>query len=193
MERITSDLESFWANEEWYREMGVPYRRGWLLQGTPGSGKTSLVAALAGHYKRDVYILNLSDPDLSDTKLLSLVGSIKKGALMLLEDIDAADAQRESKEAKGITFSGLLNALDGVASPDGVVTFMTTNHPEKLDPALIRPGRIDKTMNFSTATEDQLKRLHERFSSPDEQGWFVDAFRDKTISEAQAHLLGAAA
>lgn len=193
MERITSDLEQFWSNEAWYRKTGIPHRRGWLLQGIPGTGKTSLVSALAGHYKRDVYILSLSEPDSSDTRLIKLVSDVRNGSILLLEDIDAAFKQREDKKSIGITFSGLLNALDGVASPDGIVTIMTTNHPEKLDPALIRPGRVDQIMEFSAATDEQLTRLYKKFTSGDNPEGFIESFRGKTVAQAQEYLLKIAA
>lgn len=193
MERVKSDLEKFWNSEEWYHKMGIPYRRGWLFQGVPGSGKTSLVSALAGHYKKNVYILNLSDPDLSDTKMLSLLSCVKNGSIILLEDIDAAFNRREQKDAQGITFSGLLNALDGVASPDGTVVIMTTNHPEKLDPALVRPGRIDQVMDFGAATDEQLSRLYKRFTGGSHPEGFVQYMKGKTVAQAQEYLLRLAA
>lgn len=191
MDRIQSDLERFWAGKEWYREMGIPYRRGWLFQGVPGSGKTSLVAALAGHYRRNIFILNLSTEGMDDGRLLSLVGAVTEGSIILLEDIDTAFHQRDTNDAKGITFSGLLNALDGVASPDGTVVIMTTNHPEKLDPALIRPGRIDQVMDFNAATNEQLSRLHKRFIKDGNSGRFVADMKGMTVAEAQEHLLRA--
>jgi chaperone BCS1 len=189
MERITSDLEKFWKNAEWYHNMGIPHRRGWLLQGTPGSGKTSLISALAGRYKRGIHVLSLSEPNFSDAKLADLIARIPAGDMLLMEDVDAAFQQRESKDA-GITFSGLLNALDGVSSPDGIVVFMTTNHPEKLDPALIRPGRIDQVMEFHTATDEQLTRLYERFNPSFDKDLFLEKTRGKTIAQAQVALLG---
>lgn len=189
MEAITSDLEWFWSNSARYYSLGIPYRRGWLLRGVPGSGKTSLVGAIAGHYKRDIYILSLNEDSMSDTRLLNLISSVKKGSIVLIEDIDAAFNKREGGK-DGVTFSGLLNALDGVASPDDLVLFMTTNHPEKLDPALIRPGRIDRTMDFCAATDDQLERIYKRFTNGQNPEGFVQFFRGKTVAEAQVYLLG---
>lgn len=189
-ERILTDLSDFFDKEDWYTEIGVPYRRGWLFQGLPGTGKTSLVSALAGHYRRRIYILSLNESELTDTALLGLVAAIKPGSILLLEDIDAAFEKRENKDAKGITFSGLLNALDGVASPEGLVTIMTTNHPEKLDPALIRPGRIDQVMEFKGATEEQVRAIFKRFKPGEEvPESYVKEFVGQPLSEAQKYLL----
>lgn len=189
MERVVDDLENFFVNKDWYRQLGIPYRRGWLLQGPPGTGKTSLVSALSSHFRKRVYIFQLSGKELNDAKLLSLFGAVSSGSFILLEDIDAAFEKRDGKDAFGITFSGLLNALDGIASPEGTVVFMTTNHPENLDPALIRPGRIDQSMTFGPPTKGQLANLYTRFfpnQSPEE---FVNKFEGQSIAQAQVALL----
>src|SRR5439155_9066304 len=95
------------------------------------------------------------------------------GAFFLLEDVDALFRKRQGSveptgqgpvlPAAGISFSGLLNALDGVMAPNGRVVFMSTNHPEKLDPALIRPGRVDLRMEFPNADREQARRMFLRF------------------------------
>ncbi|GAO51627.1 hypothetical protein G7K_5723-t1 [Saitoella complicata NRRL Y-17804] len=89
-------------------------------------------------------------------------------SIMLLEDIDAAFSGRQQTEESGygrsnVTFSGLLNALDGVASAEERIIFMTTNHAERLDPALIRPGRVDMKRLIGTATSHQLREMFMRF------------------------------
>ncbi|OJD33502.1 mitochondrial chaperone bcs1 protein [Diplodia corticola] len=81
-------------------------------------------------------------------------------------------ANRKQKQAddnkQGISLSGLLNAIDGVATHEGRVLVMTTNHPEKLDDALIRPGRVDMQVEFSLATHEQMRDIFIRMYSPDE-------------------------
>jgi chaperone BCS1 len=79
-------------------------------------------------------------------------------AIILLEDVDAVFSERSAgKSAGGVSFSGLLNALDGVASQEGRLFFMSTNHIEKLDPALIRPGRCDVKVELNRASKKQMK------------------------------------
>ncbi len=134
-----------------------------MLYGPPGSGKSSTIKAIAGHFKKDLYILDLSDKDLTDPVLLALVSNVPNKGILLIEDIDAAFVARDSEASKGISFSGLLNALDGVASKDGRITFMTTNHIEKLDPALIRPGRVDLQIKIDNASNEQCKEIYLRF------------------------------
>lgn len=142
LERIISDLDNFNSNKDWYLTTGVPYRRGYLFSGPPGTGKSSLVFALAGYLNKPIYVMNLGSLD-DDDDLFKAITDIDDNAIILMEDIDCAIGESRSQKKSGITMAGLLNALDGVLTPDNKIFIMTTNHPEKLDPALIRPGRAD--------------------------------------------------
>ncbi len=151
---------------------GIPYRRGYLLHGPPGSGKSSFIQALAGALNYDICVLNLSERGLADDKLIHLLSNTPERSFVLIEDVDAAFNKRVQTSADGyqssVTFSGFLNALDGVASGEERIIFMTTNHPERLDPALIRPGRVDLSVLINDASPKQVRRLFERFYGRDE-------------------------
>lgn len=164
-EDMLADMREFLRSAEWYRQIGVPYRRGYLLHGPPGNGKTSIVKALAGELGMSVYLLMLSDPTMNDNRLNELLARVAERNVLLLEDIDCAFVKRQRAGGRQgeLTFSGLLNALDGVASSEGRIVVMTTNHIDKLDPALIRPGRADVRLFIGDATADQARRLFERF------------------------------
>ena len=164
-EALVADVEEFLGKAQWYIDRGIPYRRGYLLHGPPGGGKSSIVFALASHLKLDIAILSLAESSMSDKDVRSLLAELPPNCILLIEDIDAAFHQREAGEDKEnrVTFSGLLNALDGVMSPEGMILAMTTNHPEKLDRALIRPGRIDVPVFIGFATRSQAQRMFERF------------------------------
>ncbi|GHF76830.1 AAA family ATPase [Deinococcus ficus] len=164
LDTLQADLRDFFRDRDWYADMGIPYRRGYLLHGPPGNGKSSLVAALAGDAGLNVCVLNLATPDLTDDRLTALLGNLPRRALLLLEDIDAVFLGREPR-APGVklSFNGLLNALDGVAAGEGRITFMTTNDLAGLDAALIRPGRADRHVLIGNATRAQVAGMLRRF------------------------------
>ncbi|XP_055345872.1 mitochondrial chaperone BCS1-like [Paramacrobiotus metropolitanus] len=207
-ERILNDIQDFMDSSEWYSQFGVPYRRGYLLYGPPGTGKTSFISALAGHFDLNVCVLNLSDKSLTDDGLNRLLIDAPEDSIVLLEDVDAAFGNREdATEPKGtsssdseqkettashsstafegmnrLTFSGLLNALDGVASAEGRILFMTTNYVDRLDAALVRPGRIDARQYVGYASESQVDRMFRRFyrkCTDDDAARFVKAVFDR--------------
>ncbi|KDR73505.1 hypothetical protein GALMADRAFT_251212 [Galerina marginata CBS 339.88] len=166
-ENIEADIKSFLDRRQWYADRGIPYRRGYLLHGPPGSGKTSFIQALAGTLSYDICVLNLSERGLADDKLFHLLSNAPERSFVLIEDIDAAFNKRAQTSEDGyqssVTFSGFLNALDGVASGEERIIFMTTNHVENLDPALIRPGRVDLSELIDDATPEQARHLFDRF------------------------------
>ncbi|KAJ7709695.1 BCS1 N terminal-domain-containing protein [Mycena rosella] len=168
-EKIEEDIKAFLARRQWYADRGIPYRRGYLLHGPPGSGKTSFIQALAGSLSYDICLLNLSERGLADDKLNHLLSNAPERSFVLIEDVDAAFNKRVQTSADGyqssVTFSGFLNALDGVASGEERIVFMTTNHVDQLDPALIRPGRVDFSALVDNASPLQARTLFHRFYS----------------------------
>jgi hypothetical protein len=169
-EDALASVREFLQSAPWYQKVGVPWRCGWLLEGLPGSGKTSLIGAIASELNLDLYCLSLVSSGMNDSRLADMIANMNPGSILLMEDIDAATQGRtmtlveeEGQAVSGVTFSGLLNAIDGIAAKEGTLLFMTTNHAERLDPALIRPGRIDHRIHFSHATPEQVGRMLCRF------------------------------
>ena len=141
---LLKDVKEFFAKEGWFKDRGLPFRRGILLYGIPGTGKTSTVHAIASELELPVYILLLSLKDIDDSKLADMMNRLPEKCILLLEDIDCAFKSRTAEKkddnnTSTITLSGLLNSIDGLLAPEGRLLFATTNHIEHLDPALIRP------------------------------------------------------
>lgn len=235
-EMLLNDLKEYLnpVTMRWYAQRGLPYRRGYLFFGPPGTGKTSLSLALAGELRLPLYILSLSTGSLTDEMLTMLFVGLPKKCIVLLEDIDCAGVKRNpgrndssefdswddsssdsdyddsndsdetdrsgrpraseanrvggkaglssrnerqgtnaskdkspedlstpraSHNRSSISFSGLLNAIDGVASHEGRILIMTTNHRSRLDSALIRPGRIDIQIELGYAAKETVYHI----------------------------------
>ncbi|KAJ3130246.1 hypothetical protein HK098_004293 [Nowakowskiella sp. JEL0407] len=215
---LRKDLNTFLASKHFYARIGVPYKRGIMLSGRPGVGKTSLIYAISSSLNRDLYIINLKQMK-SDSVLQSALSRITSNAIVVFEDIDAQSSivhRRDKKKASArdtnavsgvskeiapvieesvasapppvstnpganmfaalaaaafsdtdrakfddsLTLSTLLGCLDGYILPEGTIVIFTTNHPEVLDPALIRPGRIDLHLELGYCTRYQLTSMY---------------------------------
>lgn len=155
---IMSDINKFVESEDWYSEVCIPYKRGYCFYGPPGTGKTTLGLALANHLVRDVYCLNLNCLE-DDSRLPRAIVAIPANSVLLIEDIDKVFSGRENvKEGSKITFSSLLNCLDGAFYKHGLVTIITTNHLDKLDEALLRTGRIDVKMEIPRPSDSEISQ-----------------------------------
>lgn len=299
---IVKDMNEFLhpASPKWYATRGIPYRRGYLFHGPPGTGKTSLSFALAGIFGLEIYCIPLNDPELSESDLGNLFNQLPRRCIVLLEDIDEAGIKRDAKSDEGksgsgksrdktktkdkdgkaltngevdgkaaerngmdnketskdnkvddtnwtlqdlaralkavaaepaaapaaqtpgraappgrgggrrndktappapganttigtgISLSGLLNAIDGVATHEGRILIMTTNHPEKLDHALIRSGRVDMQVHFTFAKGPQIKELFLRMYAADVKTkgvWELDMRGKKDIAMEEEELM----
>jgi len=160
---VMGDFERFLDEKsiEWYFKHGIPYKRSYLFYGVPGSGKTSLIQALAAKYDRNLAFVQPSHPKMTDESFKSCIQRAPTNSLIVLEDIDALFNKDRSKKNANcpLTFSGLLNGLDGVGNPDGQIFIMTTNFVDRLDSALIRSGRVDLHIEFPLATDEQLMKM----------------------------------
>ncbi|XVE82566.1 hypothetical protein DITRI_Ditri16bG0015800 [Diplodiscus trichospermus] len=171
---VMEDLNRFVKRREFYKRVGRAWKRGYLLYGPPGTGKSSLVAAMANYLKFDIYDLQLANI-WRDSDLRNLLLSTGNKSILVIEDIDCSvdnllvrrreewpeDGRKQSDHHLQFTLSGLLNFIDGLWSScgDERIIIFTTNHKDKLDPALLRPGRMDMHIHMSYCTPHGFKLL----------------------------------
>lgn len=174
---IVEDLRAFLDAEEQYVKLALPWHRGYMLHGRPGTGKTSLIKALANEFKLDLWYVSLGDLK-EEASLINLLSEVSPRSILLLEDVDTIQITHDrSEEQNGknsptkISLSSLLNALDGVATPHGLITFMTTNHFDRLDPALTRAGRMDRVEELIYPTATEADAMYRRFYGEPMPDW----------------------
>jgi SpoVK/Ycf46/Vps4 family AAA+-type ATPase len=179
---ITKMVDEFIQNKERYTKFGRMYKIGFLFTGVPGSGKTSLVKSIALKHQRPVYTISFSR-SLTEEKLFDLVHDMKDDSILLLEDIDSFFVERKPEESTCVSFSALINILDGVLSNgNGIMTFMTANDPKLLDKALIRPGRIDKIVHFDYPKKSEIKEAFMHLTDGKDFESFYENIKNKRIS-----------
>jgi len=181
-EKIIRDLDRFRQGKEFHSRVGRPWKRGYLLYGPPGTGKSSLVAAIANYMKYDVYDLELTKV-YDNSELRTLLIKTTNKSIIVIEDIDCSldltnrvskpskldDGKRnalvmddpEERSGSRLTLSGILNFTDGLWSCCGEerIIIFTTNHRDRLDPALLRCGRMDMHIHLSFCAFPAFKCL----------------------------------
>lgn len=197
------DEARFWkSSADWYQARRIPWKRGWLLFGRPGTGKTSLARAIAQELDLPVFVIDLAS--MSNPELRSAWRRIADNSpcIVLIEDMDGTFHGRknvavEGKQREGVTFDCLLNCIDGVESNDGVLLIVTTNDISKIDPAIgipengvsTRPGRIDRVIEMPNPTRDGLHRVAKRILDENPELWdeLADegAKRNETVCQFQ--------
>ncbi|KAK2657136.1 hypothetical protein Ddye_010188 [Dipteronia dyeriana] len=171
---IVEDLDRFVKRKEFYKRVGKAWKRGYLLYGPPGTGKSSLIAAMANYLRFDIYDLDLASI-YSNSELRRILLSTSNRSILIIEDIDCnAEVQDREDDSIGgsntkvsticdynLTLSGILNFIDGLWSScgDERILVFTTNHKDRIDPALLRPGRMDVHINMSYCSFSGFKLL----------------------------------
>jgi mitochondrial chaperone BCS1 len=138
---VRRDFELFFQREDWFRQHNLPYRRGYLLWGPPGNGKSATIRVMAAHPHIRPYALDLSDAEEKNGNDLHLFEKAAENtpALVILEDLDRAfPTEGKRTLERTVSFQTLLNCLDGVGSQDGVLVVATANDPTCLDPAILK-------------------------------------------------------
>jgi hypothetical protein len=153
---IIDSISEFIKDMNLYQELGIPYKFNMIFKGPPGTGKSSMAFAIASYFNRSLYTLTVT-PRMTSENINILIHSVKDKGILLIEDIDCMFKNREAvNSARNIDMSTFLNELDGVLIKHGLIIIMTTNHYDKLDPALVRPGRIDLVVDFKLPTRNEM-------------------------------------
>lgn len=180
---IVDEVSVFFKSQDVYRALGIPWRRGYLFEGPPGTGKTSFVLSLASTLNLPLYLLPLHTEDMDDESLIRLVSCLPPRCILLVEDVENSlgdvpfhgDAHSTSSSTSSsftpmvpkskISMGAFLNALDGVASSEGRVLVMTTNNVSSIphSQAMLRPGRIDKVIHFSPLQKEEQEEMHKNY------------------------------
>ncbi len=203
-DRLVQRFTWFLGAEEWYSSRGIPWKLGIILHGPPGTGKTSLIHALASDFGFDVKFI---------TSLHGVGAAFKSGTksdLFVIEDIDTI-AERlnrvppkgkaggdavEQPVMRGYPLHEILNSMDGMQTPDGLKFIVTTNHLDRLDPAIIRPGRIDDVIEVSPLSLASARQMFRAFYGRDGINGYVprtgaelqQMFLSMTANDAEAEL-----
>lgn len=186
-------------SREWYQNKKIPWRRGWLLHGKPGTGKTTFMVSLAKHFGLPIVIFDLST--LNNFELRNRWNNLSEitPCVVLLEDLDGVFRGRENivkNRHSNVTFDCLLNVIAGAGSAEGIFLAVTTNHPATLDPALgrvcggnveLRPGRIDRAIEFSKMNDKMRRKMAFNILGeyPEQAKEVLKKHRNVTVAEFQ--------
>jgi len=155
------------STEEEYLDYGIPYKYNILLEGYPGTGKSSLIHTVASELDMNIATITF-DPEMTDIKLMKALKRCPEDTIISFEDLDVLFKKRKENEVNSaLTFSGLLNILDGPGSLHKQIIIMTTNYCCNLDSALKRPGRVDNLIHFDYADKAQIELIFKKFYKKD--------------------------
>lgn len=185
---LVNYLFNYKNNRDRYEQFGISYKGGLFLTGEPGCGKSSTIIAMATYLGKDIYYMDLGRIKTNHELKLCIdyiSTNSQKGGIIIFEDVDCMTdivkrrnylnineisnnvplentsiTKNMSNENDALSLSFFLNILDGTMAPEDVIFVITSNHPEVLDHALIRPGRMDISINIKKCCREQLEQIY---------------------------------
>ena len=182
LESIDKDIVTFLANKEVYKELGIPYKRSYMLVGPPGTGKTSLIKLLASKYGLPIFMGRAQYFDY----FINSVASIKRPAIIVLEDLNWNLKVKDESTGR---IQDLLQFLDGLNPYSGQIFIITTNFPEEISPSLTRPGRVDKIFELKHITPDNARRMAIKYQLEDNAHNIKEFASHNQVTPAQLQQL----
>lgn len=170
--KIINDLDQFINNVDYYKKMGIPYKRGYLFYGIPGTGKSSTIYAISSKMNRNMY--KIFPKHHTSKTFIKAIENIKPNSILLMEEIDIhvdnRDNQKDNqkddiKDYLKLDISTILDILDGYQYLHNCIIILTTNYYDKLDKALIRPGRIDMQIEFTELSYTDIQNIIKLYTS----------------------------
>ena len=180
---LFNDIKNFIENKDIYSNLNYPWKYSALIYGNPGCGKSSTILAIASELKRDIEYVNMTS--VSSGRLVDIMSRCRGDSIFVFEDIDAISTGTSSNRTEddpnanngpipigsdsgcictsSISLADLLNITDGLLSSDGAICIFTTNHIEKLDPALLRAGRMNKLVEFTYLNSDTANKMINKY------------------------------
>jgi hypothetical protein len=194
---LRGDFTTFFQRRDWFHRNRLPHRRGYLLHGKPGNGKSSAIRAMLHSQKLDAYTLRLFDYRTDDESLERVFDTACRcnPAMIVLEDLDRAFPRAGENRCR-VSLQALLNCLDGVSTSEGMVVVATANQPTLLDPAILkRPGRFDRVVLFPDPTAELRGRyfqlLNGNFTAADVEDAVVLSGGCSFAQLREAYIIGA--
>lgn len=188
-DKIIADAGRFWAKPGWYVHRGLPHRRGYLLYGPPGNGKSTIVQMIATAHGAAIHALTLTDEEITDHTLAMAVGRLPQRSILLIEDVEKLDMSRT-----GVTLSGLLNAIDGPLASDGRLLIATANEINDLSAPFMREGRLDRKWYIGTPSQEAFEACADAFglngqapiAEALDKGWSMARFQQELLQATES-------